>query len=156
MSIESQKISDLVFKANLKQDMGEFSLDMQMLKVLSDLDGIKSVAAVAQSLQMDLMEVKSILSRLYKLNLILQVPKIAGTTLKKDFFDALASGLGAAIGPMAKVVLRDTVKSMGEDPARFPRGRAAELVDRIAEKIVFPEKKSAFLAGIRSKLGTPR
>ena len=49
MDISSAEISFMVFRRVTRDDAGEFSLDGQMLSVLMELDGQKSVAVVAKN-----------------------------------------------------------------------------------------------------------
>ncbi len=152
MDILSEKITKLIFKKNIEQDIGEISLDSKMLKVLSALDGEKDIAAIAVELDIRIIDIKNVLSKLNKHKLILQVKQI-GPTLGKDFFDFMESNLAEAMGPIAKMLIGDIVRDMGETIDAFPKDQAAELVRKISLKIFIDGKKQAFLMNMKSKLG---
>ena len=94
----SGDISDLVFKGSVKGDIGEFSLDSHMLKVLMQLDGRKNIAVVASASGLNQGEIKAVLARLAKLGLIEKVDH-SPPTLNQAFFDHLESQLSIAMGP---------------------------------------------------------
>lgn len=151
MDIVSEKISKLVFKRNIDQDIGEISLDAQMLKVLSTLDGKKDVMTVASTLNMRIIELKSVLSKLFKHKLIIKVKK-SEPVLDRGFFDFMESCLAEAMGPIAKVLIKDTVNDLGESMNAFPKSHAAELVRSISSKIFIEDKKQDFLRKMKPKL----
>jgi len=50
----SGDISRLVLKRKVRADLGEVSLDSEMLQVLMELDGTKNLAQAARSLNMNM------------------------------------------------------------------------------------------------------
>jgi len=147
----SGDISKLVFKRTVRADLGEVSLDSEMLQVLMELDGTKNLGQVARSLDVNMKHLRGILNKLHKLRLI-EVAKEAMPTVGRDFFNALSSELSRAMGPIADVVIEDEIHDMGEDPSRFPAHRAAELVDQLARQIIREERKVAFQQSMVKKL----
>jgi general secretion pathway protein A len=57
---------------------------------------------------------------------------------------AIAAALTEAIGPMAPLVLRDIVSSLGESETHFPRAKLPALVDSISREIVDEGMRSDF------------
>src|SRR4030095_5736692 len=57
------------------------------------------------------------------------VPKSIPSTafVPSSFLNALAAALTDAMGPMAKIVLRDQIKALGESPERFPHAKVDML-----------------------------
>ncbi len=147
----SGDISRLVLKRKVREDAGEVSLDSEMLQVLMELDGTRTLAQVARSLDMNMKQLRRILNRLNKLRLI-EEARDAMPTLGKDFFNFLSKELSRAMGPIADVVIEDGISDMGEDPGSFPAHRAAELVDLLARQIIREERKVAFQQAMVKKL----
>jgi hypothetical protein len=136
-------ISALVFKRSIKGDIGEFSLDSNMLKVLMELDGKKNLATVAQAINMDMEALREVAARLYNIKLVAKVEKKA-PVLNKAFFDVLTAQLSLALGPIAEFLIEDEIQEFGYDLTNFPFHRAAELVNVLALQIPREDKRLAF------------
>ncbi len=144
----SHDISRIVLRPNIRRDMGQISLSAVMLEVLRELDGRRNVLAVSRSLQTPMETLREVLSHLDRLGLILRVegPREA---VDRRFFKELESLLADVMGPMAAVLLKEEIETMGEEPSGFPRDRTAELIDRLGSKIFHEGKKNAFLRAAR-------
>ena len=151
MDIFSGNFSALVFKGSIKGDVGEFSLDSRMLKVLMNLDGKKELASVHRSLNMNMETLKDVLTRLYDLDLIVKV-ETTSPILDNNFFDFLQSHLSLAMGPIAELLIEDEVMQLGNESKTIPRHRAAELVDLLARQIPRKEKRIAFQEAMLKKI----
>jgi len=143
MNIFSGDFSALVFKGLVKDNLDEFSIDTQMLKVLTHLDGIKNLASVSSAINMDMKILQEVLTRLYSVNLIVKVDKSV-PMLNKEFFNFLVAQLSFALGPIAEFLIEEEIREFGDDPAKVPRRRAAELVNLLARQIPRKEKRVAF------------
>lgn len=150
-AVFSGDISRMVLKRSLRADQGEVSLDSQMLQVLMEIDGKKKLGEVAQSLQMSMKDLRTVVQKLHQLKLC-EPAQDSMPVLKKDFLDLLSSQLSRAMGPIADVVIEDEIREMGETANRFPAHRAAELVDLLARQILREERKVAFQQAMVKKL----
>ena len=151
MHVLAGDISKLVLKRTVRADLGEVSLDSEMLQVLMELDGTNNLGQVARSLNMNMKNLRIILNKLYKLHLC-ETAKDAVPTLGRDFFNYLSAELSRAMGPIAEVVIEDEISEMGENQAKFPAHRAAELVDMLARQILREERKVSFQQAMVKKL----
>ncbi len=151
MSALSGDISRLVLKRTVRADLGEVSLDSEMLQVLMELDGRKNIAQVARSLNMNIKHLRIVLNKLYNLRLC-EAAREAIPLLDRNFLRDLSAELSRAMGPIADVVIEDEINEMGEDPERFPAHRAAELVDMLARQIPREERKVAFQQAMVKRL----
>lgn len=136
-------ISALVLKRSIRGDIGEFSLDGQMLKILMELDGQKNLATVSQAINMDMEALREVITRLHQIKLVEKVEKKA-PVLNKAFFDFLTTQLSIALGPIAEFLVEDEIQEFGYDLTNFPFDRAAELVNLLARQIPRKEKRLAF------------
>ena len=143
MNIFSGDFSALVFKGLVKDNLDEFSIDTQMLKVLTHLDGRKNLASVSSAINMDMKILQEVLTRLYSVNLIMKVDKSV-PMLNKEFFNFLVAQLSFALGPIAEFLIEEEIREFGDDPAKVSRRRAAELVNLLARQIPRKEKRVAF------------
>ncbi len=151
MDISSGNISSIIFRRVVRSDIGEFSLDSHMLGILMELDGEKSLGEVASNLGMNMGTIRSVVSKLLSLQLI-EATGGAVKTLSGEFMDYLVDQLSLAIGPIADVILEDTVEDMGYTPGRFPAHQAAELVDILSREIRREEKKAEFKLNMVKKI----
>ena len=151
MDISSGEISFMVFRRITRDDAGEFSLDGQMLSVLMELDGRKSVSEVAKNSGLSMGLIRQTISRLLQFKLIEPVAE-AVSTLDRDFFDYLNDQLSLAIGPLAEIIIEDAVSDLGHELSKFPVHRAAELVDLISREIQREEKRNLFKQKMLSKI----
>ena len=151
MQISPGEIPFAVYRRLARNDAGEFSLDGQLLCVLMEIDGKKTVSEIAESsgLNMDLMG--QAISRLLRLKLIETVEK-AVLTLDRDFFDYLNTQLSLAIGPVADIIIEETVIDMGHSLLSFPAPLAAALVNLISLEIPREEKRDIFKEHLRNKI----
>jgi predicted transcriptional regulator len=155
MDFSSSELSSMVFKRAVRQDIGEFSLDHQMLSVLMELDGKAPLGAVAQKTGLNMSSMREIIAKLMQNGLVEKVdPKIV--MLDKDFFDYLMAHLSLAVGPIAPVLIEDEVENLGYELSRFPGHHVAELIDNLAQEIRRQEKKNVFLKMMATKIREKR
>jgi len=65
-------------------------------------------------------------------------PKSASSTafVPLSFLDALVAALTDAMGPMARIVLRDQIKTFGESTDRFPNSKVEMLLESVSREIL--------------------
>ncbi|PIE71539.1 MAG: hypothetical protein CSA22_01550 [Deltaproteobacteria bacterium] len=143
MDVLSGDISGHIFRRSLKADLGEVSLDRQMLNVMMELDGKKNGAAIAASLNISLASLKQILIKLMKLDLLESV-NAAVKTVPTEFWVQLKNSLSEAMGPLADLIIDDEILDMGEHKSSFPFHRLPELVEQLARQIPREEKRIVF------------
>lgn len=151
MDIPPSELFYMVFKRVLREDMGELALDGRTLKVLFELDGKKSAGELSKSLGIEMDELARIISKLIDLKLIEPLDE-AVSMMNRDFFDYLHEQLALAVGPIADVIIEDTVDEMGHTISKFPKHRAAELIDLIAQEIRNEEKRVAFQQAMLTRI----
>ena len=155
MDFSSSEISSTVFKRIVRDDIGEFPLDHQMLTVFMELDGKTPLSTVAQKVGLNMSTMREVIAKLMQNGLVEKVDKEI-VTLDKDFFDYLVSHLLLALGPIAQVLIEDEVRNLGHEISRFPGHRVAELVDNLAQEIRRKEKKAVFLKMMAAKIREKR
>lgn len=154
MDLKTGDLGALVLKRMPAKNIGEFSLDGQMLSVLMEVDGRQSVGTIAHKLGMGAGTIRSIVASLVDLKLI-EADEKALTVLDKEFLDFLRGQLSLAVGPIAQVLIEDAAGDLGYTPEGFPTHRAAEMVDVLARQIRREDKMASFkknmVSMIRSK-----
>ena len=155
MDFSSGEISSTVFKRIVRDDIGEYPLDHQMLAVFMELDGKAPLGVVAQKTGLNMSTMREIIAKLLQNGLVEKVDKET-VTLDKDFFDYLVAQLSLAVGPIAQVLIEDEIHKLGHETSRFPGQRVAELVHNLAREIRRKEKKDVFLKMMASKIREKR
>ena len=150
MDILSGDISGLIFKYITRDSLGKFSLDGQLLSVLAELDGRKSLAMIANTKGLSMEIIRNIIYEMLQLDLIEPVED-TGLMLDKEFFDYLNKQLSIAVGPIAGLLIKDTASSIGCNLTQFPKDMAAELVSNLASQIDDKEKRSEFQSSVFNK-----
>jgi hypothetical protein len=141
--MKSEDISTIVFSRADRKDIGNFSIDNQMLSVLMALDGQKSMLVISKKLHLSMDTLKEVSAKLIEMKLI-QEAKTTVSKLGKDFFDFLNIQLSLAIGPLSAILIEDAIHDLGHGMNNFPSHRAAELVDLISREIQREDKKNIF------------
>ena len=151
LNILAGDISPLVFQLSVKNEPGELSLDKEMLAVIRELDGKKSIGMVAKNIGLELDKIKEIIAKLLTHGIIALVNQ-SMPMMKEDFFIYLTDQLSKATGPMAEVLIDEAVASLDCSQSNFPRHRVQELIDLLAPKIFREEKRAAFKENLHKKI----
>ncbi len=144
MDILSGDIALLVFRRVVRSNIGNVSLDSQMLDVLMELDGKKNLGSIVKKTGMTTGNLREAVSKLLKLNLIENVIEGAGTFLDDDFMSYLNEQLALAIGPVAEIIIEDAVSELGYRMSQIPSHKIAELIDLLSRDIQREERKESF------------
>ena len=151
MSILGGDISPLVFQLSVKNEPGELSLDKEMLSVIQELDGKKTIGTVAKNIGLELDKVKQILAKLLTHGIVALVRQ-SMPMMKEEFFVYLTEQLSMATGPMAEVLIDEAIASLDCSLSNFPRNRVQELIDLLAPKIFREEKRAIFKENLIKKI----
>lgn len=151
MASGSKRISAMVFERTLGESSDDFILDAQMLRILEQLDGQSTIAQIAGRLGLTAIDLKPSLAKMYKQNMIRPVAP-AVHPLSTVFFSDLETVLGEAIGPIARLVVEDSIHQLGAHRSRFPSTKAPQLVQRIATKITDSSARKRFIQQMTSRL----
>lgn len=106
-------------------------------RVLSKIDGLRTVQEIAEILRIPFAYTAKVIFNLHKSGLVEIVnPSRARTDIvPPPLFDRLTSILTEAMGPMAPLVLRDQIDSLGESQDNFPEGKLDDLIGLISKEI---------------------
>ncbi|MEX0804940.1 MAG: AAA family ATPase [Candidatus Binatia bacterium] len=74
--------------------------------------------------------------------------------IPRKFFDELSVLLLDAMGPMASVVLKDRVASLGESLDRFPKSKISTLVEALSHEILDTSMKQTFQQLAQERIST--
>jgi hypothetical protein len=144
---EATDLSNVIFqfaRADLSQ---EVNLKPEEWRILSQINGARSISQIAQALGLDFAFVSQMADALYRGGLLQVAPGSVvppSSTMDGAFFDHVIRQLTLTMGPFASVVVEDEIAALGETRDRFPRERIAELVERVGEAIDDREERLQF------------
>ena len=134
MGIISSGQPKMFFRKVALKDSNEIRLNADMIRLLMAIDESKDILQISQEIGMDISLLKQIMSKLLKLKLIEPVEKSI-RFLSKHFLESLRLNLSEAVGPMAPILIEDTVAEMGLKISEIPDHQAAELISNIAQEV---------------------
>jgi hypothetical protein len=116
-------------------------------RVLSKLDGSRTVHEVAELLRIPFAYIAKVLYNLHKSGLV-EVAEPAQKSAKDLVPPALLNRvtgiLTDVIGPMAPFVLRDQIEALGESPESLPEAKLEDLITLIGKEIGNGQLKNKF------------
>jgi DNA-binding Lrp family transcriptional regulator len=138
-------IGSMIFRPASLENTDAFSLDGRMLAIFIEFDGSRTVAEIADRVNVEPPAITRIVRRLSELGLIEPVTGIA-QPLALDVLEQVTRQLALAVGPVAVVLVEDEILDLGYKPDSFPLLRLEELIDRLSGHIRKEDKKQAFLS----------
>lgn len=135
---EATDLSKVIFQFSSGDLSQEVNLKPEEWRVLSQINGSRTVGQIAEILGSDLAAVSKVADLLYRGGLLQVAPGSASPpspTVDGAFFDRVIKQLTLTMGPFASVVVEDEIAALGETRDKFPRERIAELVERVGEEI---------------------
>ena len=139
MDIISPGRPKMFFRKVTPADSHEIQLNADMIRLLMVIDENKDLLQISNEAGMDISMLNHILSKLLKLKLIEPVEKKT-QFLSKKFIEAMKTNLSQAVGPMAHIIIEDTVAEMELKMSEIPGHQAAELISNIAREV--PEENN--------------
>jgi DNA-binding transcriptional regulator YhcF (GntR family) len=147
MDLTAKTAAELTFRKKIPRDLQTVSLDADMIRLLLVIDEHKSLYQIAAEAEMDSATFKKALRRLLEQGLIETVQKRV-PLLGKLFLDTVHLNLSRAIGPMAQIVLEETLAEMNLNPNGIALDQAAELVTHLALEISDEGSRTQFQKAI--------
>jgi hypothetical protein len=125
--------------ADLSEDnTGPITIPNVGWRVLSKLDGIRTVQEVAEILRIPFAYIAKVLFNLHQSGLIQSIVapmKPVADLVPTALLDSLSSILIEVIGPMAPLVMHDQVKALGASLHNLPESKLDELIGLIGQEI---------------------
>lgn len=136
----------VIFKLSDNKSPSEVTLRSTEWAVITQVDGLKSVDEISQNLSLSSDEAVNLFNGLYEKELIevssTQKPK--ENFLDENFYAMLETELTKVIGPVAPLLLEESLWDMDSKKERFPMERLPELVEHISDEISDNDKKVKF------------
>ncbi len=143
MNTPRGRMTSVVFRRVIREDIGQVSLDTQTLNFFVEIDGQKTADEIAAKIGVNPDQSRAIAEKLLGLKLIEPLRPLE-KVVDAEFLDYLRRQLSMAIGPIADVILEDTLADLGHQADALPVHQAAELVELLAREIQRDERRIEF------------
>jgi hypothetical protein len=151
MDISSRELPGLFFRKVIRDDMGRVSLEPQTVRLLVAIDERKPLGMTARELGINLASLWETLRELLRLGLVERVEN-TGVLLNGSFVADLQERMARAVGPIAEVLIEETLDEMGLSTSRIPAHLGAELIGNLAAQIPREEKRMEFQEAMIQKV----
>ena len=125
-------------------------------RVLSKLNGARTVQEVAESLRIPYAYAAKVFFNLYKsrlVDIIAPSSKPEGERVPGALINRLIDILTEVMGPMAPIVMRDQIESLGESSHGVTDSKLDELIAAVSREITEPNLRLRFLESARHEIG---
>jgi hypothetical protein len=125
-------------------------------RVLCKLDGVRTVQEIAEFLRIPFAYIAKVLYSLHKSGLIEAAAPAAKPVVERvpaALLNRMTSILTEVIGPMAPLVLRDQIKSLGVTPESLPEAKLDDLIVLIGLEIGDSKLKKKFEESVYQEIG---
>ena len=140
----SREVIDLKSELNrLKNGIKEMSSFFKQSEVLATIEGQVN-SAVSPEGESKTAEEKPAGAQVKGKPMASPAPDTAEQNVSPEFFKQLTLELTQTIGPMAPLIVRDHVKSLGETMEQFPKARVKELLETVSSEILDDKVKTGF------------
>lgn len=161
---EWKKIREVIASSNSKFSIvvdsgGEDRIILEKYwRVLALCNGIRSVSEVADILGRNVFEVSKTISDMVGMGVLEPAGAGAATkprakeTVDGEFFTTVETELKKVVGPIARVIMNDTVAAFEQSRDAFPKDQVPAFIRTVSEQIVEEQKRRAFARAIQLSL----
>ena len=142
-----QELSEMTFKQSENVNISDLSLNVKMLNIFWAMDGTRDFKTVAREDAYDLEELAADVQTLMRMGL-LEANQVMAGFVDKETLDILSQNLSQAIGPVANILVEDTISDLGFSISSFPNHKLGQLVDHLAREIGDAESSKRFRSSI--------
>lgn len=129
-----------IYKLSSTAPAQDISLKPEAWRILTQINGERTVTDIAQGLGMDENLVKQVAVTLYQagiLEMTAPEPNVPAqpAIVPTAFLDLMQHELARAMGPMAEMIIEDEIQGLGQTRALFRQELIPDLVERVSESI---------------------
>ncbi len=129
-----QEISEKTVKQAENVNISDLSLDIKMTNIFWAMDGSRDLKTVAREDAYDLEELAANVQNLVDMG-ALEANQVLAGFVDKKILDLLTQNLSQAVGPVASILVEDTISDMGHSLSSLPNHKLEQLVNQLAREI---------------------
>ena len=151
------EIASMAYKVAPGRDISAYKNNLQMFNIITAMDGKRSVSTIAKENFYEVSELADKVKQLVDEGVLVPAHGGGGGTgsakgVDPVFFQTMQTELTKLLGPVAGMLIKDTVRKMGHDIGTFPSGKCEELIETLAKYIQNAGKASTFKQIMAAKL----
>ena len=142
--------SDTVFSIVVDNGGGDRTIPEKQWGVLALCNGMRSVSEVADQLGRSMFDVSQTICEMVRLALLKEaeitgIPRVRPKeTIDETFFVTVETELKKVLGPIARVIMNDTIAAFEESRDAFPKDQVESLIRTVCDQIVEDQKREKF------------
>lgn len=139
--------SQTIFRISSDGAVGEIHLSAEAWRVLTQVDGSRSVGEIAANLSVDPAFVTKTTGELERLGLLAVDSKSTEpvrTTVNGVFFENIEKEFVRVVGPIGPILIEEEIANLGESRDSFPRDKVSSFVERVSAQIPDEKKRLNF------------
>lgn len=138
---------------NKNKSPKDFKLKSMEWAIITQIDGKKSVGEIANTLSLTDEEIQTFFGSLLEKELIsLKEDAVVVEYIKPEVLKEIEQELTLLVGPVASVILDDTLIDMNADRETLPKNKIGEFVELVSNEIDDAEKRVKFLEVVLPKI----
>jgi hypothetical protein len=138
-----QELLEMTFKQSENVNLSDLSLDIKMLNIVLAMDGSRDLKTVARDSGYDPETLAADVQKLMRMG-ALEVNQVLAGFVEKETLDILSQNLSQAVGPLADILIEDTISDMGYSLYSLPKHKLKQLIDQLAMEIQDTETSESF------------
>lgn len=149
--------TDVIFTLAPTSARENLNIRLEEWQILAQINGSRTVREIVEITGKDEYSVAKTLYNLFSqglLDSIRQVEPVKSAMVPEDFFVKIETELTHAIGPMAPIIIEETLDEFHEHRDAFPVDRIAVLIEKVSGEISDENKKLRFYQSMIESLKT--
>jgi hypothetical protein len=142
--------SDAVFSIVVDSGGADRTILAKQWGVLALCNGTRSVSDIADLLGRSVFEVSEIICKLIDIGVLEKVEEAESPkahlkgTVHETFFTDVETELKKVVGPIARIIINDTLEAFEETRDAFPKDRAMSFIRSVSDQIIEEQKRDQF------------
>ncbi len=139
--------TDVIFTLAPTSSGQNLNIRPEEWQILAHINGSRTVREIMEATGKDEYAVAKTLYNLFSqglLDSVQQVEPLKSAVVPEDFFVKIEAELTHAIGPMAPIIIEETLDEFHENRDAFPTDRIAVLIEKVSSEISDENKKLRF------------
>lgn len=145
---DEKGLAHAIFRLASGATEGNLNLKPEAWRVLTQINGVRSIGEIASGLQMDAVQVAQIAEILRQAGMLEMVSSgptpASATVVGEAFLVETTRQYARVMGPLAEFIIEDEIGALGELRELFPSARVSELVERLSAAIRDQGKRLEF------------
>jgi len=143
MKLTDSELLNVHFKKSASADIGNVSMDADMLKLLLTIDARLPLSQVGDKAGISRQNLRAVVTKLIQLDLIEPASRKA-PAVGEAFVRGLKANMVKAVGPFGEFIVQDALSATGYSDNDLPVNMAADIILKLSEEITDGDARRQF------------